>query len=277
MALRRPWVVYICDVMHAPNAGRVSDKLQIEAFMSYSSLAQHDAILAMQSANSGTNENAHSAGCSGGCGMANFSDERSGRRRRSGRAAHGCDAAAAAEDASPITRRTCRAGAAHEREGCSARSPAQASQASLAAAAWSTGSRPFVRANRNGFQLPRWFIDGLTFSGHWLDSAMARAALTAWIPGFRLPAFGSEPLWLLAVNRDKSPPAKAGFCASSTSCDSVRWPVDSCLGFALSKPKSCADEGTHAGEHADKEPWVFVILHDLPNDSGQHPANYPAG
>src|SRR5436190_12868140 len=42
--------------------------------------------------------------------------ERPGKRRRSGRAAHGCAVAAAAENASPITRRAGRSRAAREGE-----------------------------------------------------------------------------------------------------------------------------------------------------------------
>jgi hypothetical protein len=121
------------------------------------------------------------------CGMLSSSNERSGKRRRSGRAAPGQAAAAALKDASPIARPGRRGGSARDGE-ASSRSPAQGSQARLTATGRPPRRRPFVRTHPYNLRPSVWSWSwSAWFGGHCSPPLWARAALTASAPGHRIP------------------------------------------------------------------------------------------
>ena len=101
----------------------------------------------------------------GSSAMLSSPHERPERRRRAGRAATRRDLETALADASQIACPGRRVGPARDGE-ASARSPAQATQASLAAAARPTRCGPFVRAHRNGFALRGFWINGFASCRH---------------------------------------------------------------------------------------------------------------
>jgi len=134
--------------------------------------------------------------------------ERSERRQRSGRAAARRNLATTVAEAPPIAHPDRRSGPTRDGE-ASAWSPAQATQASLATAAWSTRRGPFVRAYRDRLAFRGFWIDGLTFCGH-SRLLSQRAALTVPAPDTTILAIGSDRLPAARQPWQEQQPARQG-------------------------------------------------------------------